>query len=447
MTSNGVETVIYARNPSPPPLTENEKESIGADHVGDTIFSKRFILSTLLKLYKHEQHVLYSNEETGNEQDDETREDTLNPVFENEICELWDSAANSDVAVFIHENQGKDIFIDAVEKTTSPRLTEICFGILGNLICVDAVKVFYSQDESFRSTLLGYLCITDSLSLVELTRLLNACFGSSETLPLWMSTVSNSSAMENIITILQNSLNVQLLQHIIQLVDIIFDTDSELMDKYANSTLFYAVRESYHVISNKNEELVPDLLYILQLVSTTETGVEQLAVDNSTFLLLNQCLHDQQNLFITEKPSLLFSLYSILGCLLYAKPVEVATLINENINILGYLVTTLHRLLSELVDNVDDDDDGPACDDDSHVPVPVYLEVFHDICHIYCTRRHNDGFENILSCIKSHESQIKDIFDHCNKEKIPSEWKKFIKNLSSLNKQHCILDFLIEKKY
>lgn len=439
MTTNGYD-LIYAqnnRNPSPPPLTENEKDSLVADHVGDTIFSKRFILSTLLKLYKHEQDDIYASLDE-NEEIEEIGAETLNTQFEKDICEVWDSTANSDVSMFIFENQGKDIFLDAIEKTTSPRLTEICFGVLGNLICVDSINEFYSQDSTFRTTILGYLCITDALCLVELTRLLNVCFGNSETLALWMCTVRNTSSMENVVTILQNSLNVQLLQHIIQLIDIIFDTDSELMNKYANATLFYAVRESYHVIRNKNEELVPDLLYLLQLVSTTENGVEQLAVDDSTFLLLNQCINDQQNLFIGEKPMLLVSVFSILGCLLFAKPVEIVTLINQNINILEYLITTLHQRISTLVDDVDE----TIYDDDSYIP--VYLEIFHDICQIYCTHR---DFVNIFTCLKDREVKIKDIFDRCNKENIPSEWKKFIKNISLLNKQHCILDFLVELKY
>ena len=432
-----------SRNPSPPPLTENEKEVMSADYIGGTLFSKSFILGLLLKLYKHEKEDMYLNINIGPCEKTEEIGDCLLTKFENEVCELWDSSSNSEVAMFIFENHGKDIFMDVIEKTTCTRLTEISFGILGNLMCVDDINECFSQDASFRNTMLGYLRISDALSLVELTRMINICFSSGESSSLWMNTIStNTSAMENLVNILQNSLNVQLLQHIIQLIDVIFDSDAELMDKYADSSLFYAVNESYRVIRSKNQELVADLLYILQLVSTTEKGVQQLAVDNSIFLLLRQCIFDEQNLFVEKKPSLLVSVYSVLGCLLFAKPLEIITLINENINVLQYLITILHDCVTELI-NENDNEIVPY---DSDLYVPVYLEVFHDICQIFCTHEGNN-FANIVGCLKGCELQIKDIFQQCNREDIPLEWKRFFKNLLVLNKQHCMLSFVINLNY
>merc|ERR550519_1468301 len=121
----------------------------------------------LLKLYKHEIDDLYAK---GDGRSEDKTEKVLNTNVENEACELWDSSANTDVAKFIFDNQGKEIFIDTIAKTSSPRLMEICFGILGNLVCVDSINEEYSQDESFRSAMLNYLSVTDALSLIELTR-------------------------------------------------------------------------------------------------------------------------------------------------------------------------------------------------------------------------------------------------------------------------------------
>jgi len=45
------------RNPSPPLLTEADREAIQGDLIGDTVFSKRWVLDVLLRLYKHEDSI------------------------------------------------------------------------------------------------------------------------------------------------------------------------------------------------------------------------------------------------------------------------------------------------------------------------------------------------------------------------------------------------------
>ena len=90
------------RNPSPPPLTEEETQSLMADYVGETLFSKKWILSVLLKLYKHEKDTIYNLQTT---EDMEVLE--LQDEFEKDLCELWDMSSNEDVAQFIFSNSGK----------------------------------------------------------------------------------------------------------------------------------------------------------------------------------------------------------------------------------------------------------------------------------------------------------------------------------------------------
>ena len=40
-----------------------------------------------------------------------------------------------DVAEYIHEQGGIDLLLGAACRTDQPRFTEICLGIIGNLIC------------------------------------------------------------------------------------------------------------------------------------------------------------------------------------------------------------------------------------------------------------------------------------------------------------------------
>ena len=64
------------RNPSPPPLTEAERQSISGDLIGSTIFSQHWVLDTLLKLYKHEESTVYTTSNKDIEEDEKTPEHT-----------------------------------------------------------------------------------------------------------------------------------------------------------------------------------------------------------------------------------------------------------------------------------------------------------------------------------------------------------------------------------
>ena len=446
---------VVVHNPSPPPLTEHEKEFISADCIGATVFSKRFVLGMLLKLYKHDECDLYDNSttETAAVLPGEETERQLTSKVEQEVCELWDSSTNSDVAKFMFANQGKDVLVNVLSKTACPRLMEICFGVLGNLVCVEELNEELSRDESFRIAMLNYLNVTDALSLVELTRMLTLCISNTTSLPLWMESFKSSHAVAQLIAILNNSLNVRLLEYVIQIIDAVFDTDATLIDKYADAALFQAVNDSYQVIREKKQELVSDLLYILQLVSTTETGVQQLAGDESIFLLIRQCVHDEQNVFAEKRPSLLVSVYSILGCLLCTKPLHIAKLINENVNILEHLITILSDRIQEMATaELNDSSSQKSCSYDREIYVPVYLEVFHDVCNIIGTQQqqqqHDDGelghnFDNIRECLRSCEVQLHCVFQILGKDDFPEEWKIFLRNLIILNQTHGILPFSV----
>lgn len=95
------------RNPSPPRLSAEEIELIQCDNIGDTVFSKKWVLATLMKLIQSVQTNAegsqddFANDEQQREQQQSAREvedfhsHDLDDDFERELCELWDMSMNA----------------------------------------------------------------------------------------------------------------------------------------------------------------------------------------------------------------------------------------------------------------------------------------------------------------------------------------------------------------
>ena len=87
------------RNPSPPRLSAEEIELIQYDNIGETVFSKKWVLSTLMKLVQVVQTSTEGSEDEPDEERQQQREDEdpheLDDAFERELCELWDMSMNA----------------------------------------------------------------------------------------------------------------------------------------------------------------------------------------------------------------------------------------------------------------------------------------------------------------------------------------------------------------
>ena len=80
------------RNPSPPRLSVEETELIQYDNIGDTVFSKKWVLSTLMKLLQIFQN--HGEDGVEDEDEDDQESEALNDNFDGELCELWDMSMN-----------------------------------------------------------------------------------------------------------------------------------------------------------------------------------------------------------------------------------------------------------------------------------------------------------------------------------------------------------------
>lgn len=369
------------RNPSPPPLTSEEYETIHSDFIGDTVCSKKWVLNMLLKLYKHDTEFIYqtknpntmgANLDNGNHENaanddvidasDNGVENVpenmeLNENFENSICELWDLSANNDVAIFLHENDCKDVFLTVMNETQSPRLMEICLGLFGNLVCIKEICREYSKDASFVEKILHYLLVTDTPSLVELTRLMKTCVTRDDCIASWLPYIRTHSSCEQLIYLMGNSLNVDLVSHTVEILDIVFDVDDGVIDCCLSSKFLDILIEAHNLFTNttkEHSEAMTALLHIFQIMTTSNKGTELLNASYKEVIefLLNciiasiptdECeIKDYTSTTNHCRLSYYASLCSTVSYLLQENSTEVLKLIDSRINALEFLIKYLH---------------------------------------------------------------------------------------------------------
>ncbi|KAK1789707.1 hypothetical protein P4O66_015597 [Electrophorus voltai] len=250
------------RNPSPPPEGDDETAE-EADAIGETVYSKHWLFSTLTRLIQmvteHESHQGDSLEELSEEQ-------------ENELCKVWDMAMDKDVAGFLQEFKAPDILLGVITKSHSPRLTEICVGILGNMACFHETCVSLSQNAD-----LG---------------LLLTCVSQPDVAPLWLERIQQQTATcSNLCFIMRSSTNVELLMKVGELVDKLLDEDEELMkswlsrlpseshqDKNTHQDITVSLLEAAVQIRKEGPEALEAYMHALQLLTTVDEGLQHLGL-------------------------------------------------------------------------------------------------------------------------------------------------------------------------
>ncbi|ELU07398.1 hypothetical protein CAPTEDRAFT_199065 [Capitella teleta] len=171
------------RNPEPPKELEDDS-LIDADNIKGTVFSQRWLFTTLMNLIRVIEGQSESKEGEGKEAAPLDLDDNL----QDELCKLWDMSMSQEVVNFLMEYKAVDILTSIVAKSNAPRATLL------------------SNTASF--------------------------------------------------------------------VDQIMDTDMALCQKWSTSELISALLEAFKQTENESCQLYQELLHIIQLISTTEEGVE-----------------------------------------------------------------------------------------------------------------------------------------------------------------------------
>jgi hypothetical protein len=152
------DAVAVAQNPDAEADETKILEKMKGDSIGDTLFSERFVLKTILKLSELQSPV----------SEDE--------AFEKDLCNLWDMTVDKDVVNFLMEKEALDLFTTIIQNTDDDRLIEILIGIIGNLCCSPEVVNQLLENEDVITSLLETVQSTDALILVQYMRLLGALF-------------------------------------------------------------------------------------------------------------------------------------------------------------------------------------------------------------------------------------------------------------------------------
>ncbi|XP_010770161.1 protein saal1-like [Notothenia coriiceps] len=212
------------RNPSPPPNAGDGEEDGDLDAIGDTVYSKHWLFSTLTRLI----HMVTEQSEVDSEGQMQLLDDD-----EEDLCRVWDMAMDKDVAGFLQEFKATDILLGVIAKSRCPRLTEICVGILGNIACFPGTCLTLSQNEDLGAVLLLLLGDADPPTILETSRLLLTCVSQKDVCSLWLQRIrQQTSVRSNLLFVMCSSTNTDLLEKVGELVDKLFDLDEELMTSW-----------------------------------------------------------------------------------------------------------------------------------------------------------------------------------------------------------------------
>ncbi|XP_055701814.1 protein saal1-like, partial [Phlebotomus papatasi] len=163
---------------------------------GESLYSERFVLSTLIKLTKMEE-----NEE-------------LSEDFEKDLCILWDMTIEKDVIRLLLSHNVLELFAQIIQTSTDDRLTEILVGIIGNMCSLSETRDSLCENPQVVGPILELISSFDPPTLVQLMRLLHAClvFENTGDEVTWFQHFCNVDGfVEKFSFILANSVNRSLL--------------------------------------------------------------------------------------------------------------------------------------------------------------------------------------------------------------------------------------------
>ncbi|XP_061577671.1 protein saal1 [Cololabis saira] len=278
----GIHFPVMDRNPSPPPDAEDGEDG-DVDAIGDTVYSKHWLFSTLTHLIDMvREHSEVNSEDQMNLSDDD----------EEDLCRVWDMAMDKDVAGFLQEFKAADILLGVIAKSRCPRLTEISVGILGNIACFPDSCLSLSQNEDLGAVLLLLLGDADPPTLLETCRLLLTCLSHKDVHSLWLQRIRRQpSVRSNLCFVMCSSTNVDLLEKVGDLVDKLFDLDEELMKSWITSQpsedkeddgeghldLTCCLLEAAKQLRSENLNALEVYVHVLQLLTTVEEGIQVFA--------------------------------------------------------------------------------------------------------------------------------------------------------------------------
>ncbi|XP_071831288.1 protein saal1-like [Apostichopus japonicus] len=286
---------VSDRNPSPPSeeFANGNGELLRGDSIGDTVFSKHWVFTSLMTLLK-----AVENEDEG-KTDGEKEAANLSGIeidsdLENDLCKLWDMTANEDVSLFLQEWKSPDMLLSVIAKTNAPRVTEICMGILGNMVCTGSISKSLSENDNLVTLTLSMLSGRDPPTLVETCRFLNTALSHPGSANRWLTFIKeDEEVFQNLAFILQSSTNIDLLHNTVDLIDLILDSSDEITEKWSSPSLIDGLVEAFKQARSERKSTLSVILHTIQLISVTSLGIDCLVKMNETIMpILAQYISD-----------------------------------------------------------------------------------------------------------------------------------------------------------
>lgn len=183
-------------NCNPERMPEELKDIFLVDAIGDTLYSKRFVLKTLVNLNKVENK--------------------LSEEFEKDLCTLWDMTVEKDVIRLLLQHSVLDVFSDLIKMSEDQRLVEILLGIIGNMCSLSETREALCQQPEVMIPIIDLISCSDSLILVQLMRLFHTClvFENSGDEYIWFQHFRCADQfVDKFAFLLSNSMSTSLLLH------------------------------------------------------------------------------------------------------------------------------------------------------------------------------------------------------------------------------------------
>ncbi|XP_053688096.1 protein saal1 [Sabethes cyaneus] len=200
-------------------------EKLKGDRIGETMYSERFVLTTILKLPQLKTSLA----------DDED--------FEKDLCSLWDMTIEKDVVLFLLKHDVVELFVGLSENSQDYRLMEILFGIIGNMCCVDETHKCLYENKSLLMSLCAFLESSDTLVLVQLMRIITSLLDRSDDEQYcWFKLFREIEGMtDKLGFILSSTTNKELIEHTVEAVHAMVNRFTEAEVDYAQLNEFYSI--------------------------------------------------------------------------------------------------------------------------------------------------------------------------------------------------------------
>ncbi|GFN93921.1 hypothetical protein PoB_002042700 [Plakobranchus ocellatus] len=269
-----VETEEPLGNPALPPDVDLEK--LRGDRIGDTVFSGKWCIQTVMKLMQSNV-VLEPGSSVSTDDIVDMEED-----LQNEVGALWDMTSNVQVCQYLHSVGAVESICFVISNSRCPRATEMCVGMLANIIYHNELWDIMKDDTSFFSILIQLLTSTDQPVLLEVNRFFNTalCHQSSE---VFYSSLNENGQLvtQELLRILSGSTNGDLLKQVTELVNSLMyrdEDDTHFSARFADSDFVMAVVEASKEIGWNHETSGQNyIMEIFQHFTTYEAGIVAIA--------------------------------------------------------------------------------------------------------------------------------------------------------------------------